>query len=183
MFMRTLLLICLALATVSAAQDLDLELTAVDMEVAGSDYRLIPRITLTNAGHLASHALKVATYYGPTLVQAASSTITYLQDHHTCWDYSWPNCGNGDCLDISGFGAFYEGYCRDASLFFFCACSYDVTPYLDWVGWTGEPSVTIVVDPDNEVAEADESNNVLTIMLEPVGNDAPSWSQLKALYR
>ena len=51
------------------------------------------------------------------------------------------------------------------------------------MGWTGEPTVTVVVDPDDEVAEADETNNVLTILLEPVETDRPTWSRLKASYR
>lgn len=186
MFKRTtlLLLAVTCLATAATAQDLDFELTSVGMEVDGNDYRLVPNITLVNAGNLAAHAIKVATYYGPILVQEAHSVVDYVQNNHTCWNYQWPNCGQGDCLEIVTFSANWVGTCRDASLFFQCACSYEITPYLEWVGWTGEPAVTVVVDPDNEVPEADEDNNVLTIMLEPVGDDSgPTWSQLKALYR
>ena len=147
------------------------------------EYRLIPRITLINAGHLAAHALAVATYYGPVLVQEARSVAQYVQTHHTCWNYQWPDCGQGECLDLVTFSADWDGHCRDAGFLFQCACAYEITPCLEWVGWTGEPTVTVVVDPDDEVAEADETNNVLTILLEPVETDRPTWSRLKASYR
>jgi hypothetical protein len=109
--------------------------------------------------------------------------VDYFHNNHTCWNYSWPNCGTGECLDLYSFGATLEGTCHDASLFFFCACKYELIHTLEWVQWTGEPTVTIRLDPNNVVPEADETNNEITISLEPVANNASTWSTLKALYR
>ncbi len=180
----TLIALAACLAALPApAQDIDLELAAVNLEVGNNEYRLQPQIRLHNAGNLASHMLKVAFYYGPILRQEIGSMVDYIQNNHTCWNYSWPNCGSGDCLDIYTLSAFYEGTCANTGFFYHCACSYEVETYFAWEPYTGEPMVTVVVDPFNEVAEADETNNVMTISLEPVEADGPTFSDLKTLYR
>ncbi len=183
----TTLAVALALTALPSwpvlAQDLDLELTGVGLEVGNGEYRLRPQVAIRNAGNLASHALKIAMFYGPILRQEAASIVDYVQNHHTCWNYSWPNCGQGDCLEIYTFSATWTAECDQSGFFFTCVCKYDVETYFAWEPFTGEPTVTVMVDPWNEVPEVDEDNNIMTISLEPVQSDTPTWGAVKSLYR
>lgn len=163
------------------AQDLDLELYDVGIEVSGAQFRLQPKMRLENAGNLAAHVIRIALYYGPILHEEAHSMAEYIQDNHTCFNYNYPNCSSGLCLDFYSFGGWWDGTCIVKDLD--CRCTYEYHTFLSWDVYAGQPTATIVLDPYNEVPELDETNNVMTISLEPVAEDGQTWSTLKTLYR
>lgn len=172
-----------ALAVTASAEDLDLSVAGITVDIVGDGYQVTPMINLANQGNLTAHVVKIAIYYGPILVQVLDDTVTYVQDHHTCWNFTWPNCGQGECLDIYGFGAYYEGACQDIYAFFHCGCTYTMEPFVEWIPYGGQPTLTVVVDPDHEVPEVDEGNNSMTVDLEPIANESLTWTTVKSIYR
>ncbi|MBU0741365.1 hypothetical protein KKG45_02020 [bacterium] len=184
---QTLTIVGLALCTLAVVpaqgQDLDLSVDDVVVEIVGNGYQAAPHIGLANHGNLANHLLQVAIYYGPIMVELLEDGVQYVQNHHTCWNYLYPNCGQGECLDIVSFTAYYAGNCQRSALFYFCGCKYTITPYVQWIPYAGQATLTVVVDPYNLVPEVDETNNTMTIDLEPVADETITWTAVKSIYR
>jgi hypothetical protein len=173
----------LALSAAEAiAAPVDLRVEGIGVEVARGDFRVLPRIGLDKLGDLADHPLQIHVLFDGMLFQALSDVVHYADDHHTCHDYSAPNCGQGECLDLYTFTAYWEGNCTTWQLYQ-CACTYVIEPLVEWAGFYNQQFCTVIVDPNNLVDELDETNNMMTFALGPVGTESRSWSAVKALYR
>ena len=170
-------------ALIAGAQELDLEVLDVGVELIGDNIYLHPQVRLTNAGNLAGHLLQIAIQYGPVMVEQLESGVEYVQENHTCWEYSFLNCGNGECLDIVTFSAFWEGYCMSSPWFLNCACAYVIEPFVEPIPLSEPTQLTVTVDPNGLVPEVDEDNNVFTINLEPIEAESSSWTLIKDMYR
>ena len=183
LFVATTLLV-VALAAVAAAQDptLDFAITGIQVENSKGDFRILPSLAISSTGPQADHNLSMILLLDGFLKEEISSVMDYVQNNHTCHNYTWPNCGQGDCLTLYGWYYTAEGVCLPWQLFR-CACVWFFTPEFDWVGYTGQMTATVIVDPYDEIAELDEDNNEMTIELEPVATEGRTWAAVKVLYR
>ncbi|MFH1845349.1 MAG: hypothetical protein ABIF77_19365 [bacterium] len=180
----TAAILAIALTTIASAQDptLDFAITGVEVENSKGDFRVIPQVTIASVGSQANHDLSVVLLLGELLVEESRSLIEYIQNEHTCYNYTWPNCGQGDCLTIYGWYYTITGICQDWQMFR-CSCVWILWPEFQWVEYTGQLTATVIVDPFDEIAELDEDNNVMTIELAPVTTDEMTWTAVKVLYR
>jgi hypothetical protein len=178
-----------ALASAAPAQDPQLDLALVDVQVLvlpekSTSFQILPTIHLDNGGNLASHALDLAMYYAPIGLQILSDTVTYIQNNHDCWQQPITQCGDGNCLDIyTGLG-WLDGFCSTSGFLWNCGCLYVINKEFEPVPYSlGYNTVTVTLDPYNLVPEADETNNEMTIDLGPIANDFVTWSGIKSMYR
>jgi hypothetical protein len=91
--------------------------------------------------------------------------------HCTMW-MTWLAGGGCDPSDP-------EGTCIPIEI---CACPLYVE--IDTTSsHSGEFTATAVYDPANQVTEADETNNSLTVAIGPVPSDTRTWGAIKALFK
>ncbi len=166
----------------------DLELTSVDVITAqkSNSFQLITNVTMYDYGQVASHAVDVVMEYGPLVPILIHDFVDYWQDENNCKQQSILNCANGTCTPIAIYGVgSVDRFCTSAGTWtHLCGCANVIQREFGWVDIIpGFTTVTITVDPDNLVEEIDETNNTIVVDLQPIANEAESWSAIKSMYR
>jgi hypothetical protein len=172
----------LMVAAAAAQTGVDLSVASIGVDVSGDEFRIMPQIQLSAIEHYDPVPIEIEIRLDGTLSELLSSTAQFIQENHTCYNYNWPDCGSGQCLDLYAFLNNYYGGCHDWQLFR-CACNWVVEPVAQWVPYAGQLQCTVIVDPYFTVQEMDESNNEMTINLQPVQSEGRTWSAVKGLYR
>ena len=115
-----------------------------------------------------------------TTSPASSATTPEPTD---CYDALYSLCQGEGCPNLDGF--LYEdvpGECG-AEGFGNCGCSWQLDLVSPWMLIGEHESLMVVVDPENDLDEMDEENNVLVVDLTPVPVQRRAWSALKVIYR
>jgi hypothetical protein len=184
---RTLTLFALAVlalaTTVASAQTIDLAMTEFSADWDGETLTLMAEISFTSHGSFEPVEAEVGYYLDSYHVGSALLHLEQIALGN-CHEDTPPDC-DGYCEPIYVDGQLITVYSCMAVNWSspMCCCVYlvPVTPYL--APYHGEGTATVTVDPMGVHAEADETNNSMTIALGPIAGEARTWSQVKALYR
>lgn len=173
-------------AASSAQGDVDLMVTGVQASLVGNDLLVAAEVTVLDQGYPAPISTTVRYFLDGQ--PAGSGPFTMLTSlPGTCGMFSPPNCDYGYCEDKDTNGQPTAAACiqminYDTSMIG-CGCVYVYLQPSHPVTYHDEMICAVVIDEEDIVAEADESNNTLSISLEPVAERAESWSRIKATFR
>jgi len=189
--MKTLCLLLisglLALAVVGAsAQEIDLSVSNIEVDVQGGGMYINPTINLRAFGNIPAIDTTIDIYFDGIFAESLPWQIVPFESG-TCPLNVYPDC-DGNCNDLVLGSVTYYGSCYDeyiaAQTLWRCACRW----YTYGEGQIFHPivdqaTVTVKIDLPESVPEWDETNNELTIDLGPVGDDSPTWSSMKSMFR
>ncbi|MGD9547130.1 MAG: hypothetical protein AB7V45_06200 [Candidatus Krumholzibacteriia bacterium] len=173
-------------AVSSAQGDVDLMVTAVQASLVGNDLLVAAEITILDQGYAAPISTTVRYYLdGQPVGSGPFNMLTSLPS--TCNMFSPPNCDYGYCEDKDTNGQPTAAACVQMIYYntsmMGCGCVYLYLEPAHPLTYHDEMICSVAIDEEDSVAEADESNNMLAVSLEPVAERAESWSRLKATYR
>lgn len=170
----------------AAAQDVDLSVSGINVVVDGGGMYINPEICLKAIGDVPAIDTTIDIYFDGIHAESLPWQIVPFQSG-TCPLNVYPDC-DGECYDLVLGSVTYFGSCQGeyiaAQTLWRCACHWYtygegqiLHPILD------QSYVTVRIDLPDTVLEWDEDNNEMTMDLGPVGDDEPTWSALKAIFR
>jgi hypothetical protein len=165
-------------AMVSA--DVDLHLVSVNVSYDGNDLHISAEVGASYHGSHGPFATDVRFYLDTDRV----FTDPFDGPDYpieTCED-SAPAC-DGICVPMIINGTVTSGSCVNWLYPNGCSCIYLVLSNEGVQPYGGQATCTAVVDEDNNVQEADETNNSMTVDLQPIAVDMSTWTAIKVLYR
>jgi hypothetical protein len=111
----------------------------------------------------------------------AGQPLTDCPGGYCPYDLYWWNPLTGETMHLDSFCTLREGFSC------YCDCAITGCPYVYVGPWPlaaqQDYTLRIVVDPDNDTWEWDESNNEFTVPIGPSAADPPTWGSIKAMYR
>ena len=168
----------LALPTTATA-DVDLAVADIFVGYNGTDWE----ITVTVSAHYQDTHGSFSTDINLYLDGGLVANFPYGAGPYvieTC-ENSMPEC-DGVCAPILIDGNLTYGSCISWLNPADCACIYLVA-YYDAEMNSGQTTCTATVDEGDQVSEADENNNSMSVAMVPIPLDHLSWSSIKALYQ
>ena len=170
-------------ATAWAQPSLDLSVKCCEIGFSADNWRLNATISLTAIEPQAPHDLTVRLMVDGEFLESCTTTLSYNPASVFCYDCEGPDCTGNSCPRLTGFNCEgVEGVCNYAA-FGGCGCTWNLSLCSCWMLISDQESAVIILDPDDEIAELDETNNMLTVDLTPVSAVHEAWSSIKALYR
>ena len=173
------------LPVVSSAQTADLAMTDFTAAWDGTTLTLSAQVTVSTHGSFETIDTEVAFYLDS--VHIGSVPLLVEPDLiGSCHQDTPPDCG-GYCEAI-----YIDGVrCEPAGCAGLtwpvtgpqCCCLYVIPAKQYLTPYHGESMASGTVDPMGVHAEGDETNNTMSVSLEPIVDEARTWSQVKALYR
>ena len=168
----------LALPTTATA-DVDLAVADIFVGYNGTDWEITVTASAHYQGSHGSFSTDINLYLDGGLVASFPyGADTYVLE--TCED-SAPEC-DGFCTPILYNGNLTYGSCVGWFIPDGCGCIYLVA-YYDAEVNSGQTMCTATVDEGDQVEEADENNNSMSVAMVPIPLEHLSWSTIKALYR
>lgn len=182
--MRTALRLCVFFAALlqplAAAAGVDLALANVTVEYDGINLSIVGEVHLYAEGGVGPMTTSVRLYLDDVpMYSVPLATDFYLIE--TC-EESYPDC-DGLCQPMLINGQITPGTCNNWPQLANCCCLYLIFTPADPIPYAGQTTCTMIVDENDQIQEADETNNVYTVDLSPIDVPLSPWSAVKALYR
>jgi hypothetical protein len=177
----------IAVSPMTALPQEPIDLAIVTIEYAcypeESSYEIYAEVELASLGDFAPFVTEIAFFLDETLVGAVPYDVSPTLAH-PCVALGPPCDGPGRvCWPDTINGQIIEGSCASWMVSGDCACI-----YLIWKGGIYGPvpppsTCTATADPYNDVGELDETNNSMTIVMQPSAILGTEWGMIKSLYR
>ena len=172
--------------TAASAQEIDLSVANISIDVQGGGMYVNPTIGLKAFGDVPAINSTIDIYFDGLWAESFAWQIVPFQSG-SCPLNVYPDC-SGNCNDLVFGGVIYYGSCYDeyiaAQTLWRCACrwyTYGEGQILHPI--TDQTTVTVKIDLAGTVPEWDETNNEMTMDIMAVADDSPTWSSLKAMFR